>query len=155
MKILVLSDSHGRISPMEQAVEQTSPDLIFHLGDCWKDAESLHARLPDIPMEQVPGNCDIRPADPAEKLLILSGKRILLCHGNTYGVKQSLISAGYAADEKALDLFLFGHTHKPFVDKRGNCLFLNPGSIGDAPRLSYGVVTIEDGVLDGHTYFLA
>ena len=155
MKILVLSDSHGRISPMEQAVEQTSPDLIFHLGDCWKDAESLHARLPDIPIEQVPGNCDYRPLDPAEKLIVLSGKRILLCHGHTYGVKQSLISAGYAADEKELDLFLFGHTHKPFVDKRGNCLFLNPGSIGDAPRLSYGVVTIEDGVLDGHTYFLA
>ena len=154
MKILVLSDSHGRISPMEQAVEQTAPDLIFHLGDCWKDAESLHAQLPHIPLEQVPGNCDYRPLDPAEKLLCLSGKRILFCHGHTYGVKQSLISAGYAADEKALDLFLFGHTHKPFVDKRGNCLFLNPGSIGEGPRLSYGVVTIEDGVLDAHTYFL-
>ena len=32
MKILVLSDSHGAVSPMEQAVEQTSPDLILHLG---------------------------------------------------------------------------------------------------------------------------
>ena len=37
MKILVLSDSHGAVSPMEQAVEQTSPDLILHLGDCWRD----------------------------------------------------------------------------------------------------------------------
>lgn len=154
MKILVLSDSHGRISPMKQAVELVHPDLIVHLGDCWKDAESLHARFPDIPMEQVPGNCDYRPLDSAEKLLCLSGKRVLLCHGHTYGVKQSLISAGYAADEKALDLFLFGHTHKPFVDQRGSCLFLNPGSIGEASRLSYGVVTLEDGVLDAHTYFL-
>ena len=56
MKILVLSDSHGAVSPMEQAVEQTSPDLILHLGDCWRDGERLHDRFPSIPLEQVPGN---------------------------------------------------------------------------------------------------
>ena len=41
MTILVLSDSHGCISNMELAVEKTSPDMIFHLGDCWADAEAL------------------------------------------------------------------------------------------------------------------
>ena len=69
MKILVLSDSHGAVSPMEQAVEQTSPDLILHLGDCWRDGERLHDRFPSIPLEQVPGNCDSRPTEPAERLL--------------------------------------------------------------------------------------
>ena len=64
MKILVLSDSHGAVSPMEQAVEQTSPDLILHLGDCWRDGERLHDRFPSIPLEQVPGNCDFRPTEP-------------------------------------------------------------------------------------------
>ena len=130
MKILVLSDSHGAVSPMEQAVEQTSPDLILHLGDCWRDGERLHDRFPSIPLEQVPGNCDFRPTEPAERLLELRGKRILLCHGHTYGVKQSLVTAGFAAEEQQLDLFLFGHTHRPLVDRRGRTLFLNPGSIG-------------------------
>ena len=41
MKILVLSDSHGAVSPMEQAVEQTSPDLILHLGDCFWGSFSI------------------------------------------------------------------------------------------------------------------
>ena len=118
MKILVLSDSHGAVSPMEQAVEQTSPDLILHLGDCWRDGERLHDRFPSIPLEQVPGNCDFRPTEPAERLLELRGKRILLCHGHTYGVKQSLVTAGFAAEEQQLDLFLFGHTHRPLVDRR-------------------------------------
>ena len=99
MKILVLSDSHGAVSPMEQAVEQTSPDLILHLGDCWRDGERLHDRFPSIPLEQVPGNCDFRPTEPAERLLELRGKRILLCHGHTYGVKQSLVTAGFAAED--------------------------------------------------------
>ncbi|WP_299357132.1 metallophosphoesterase family protein [uncultured Oscillibacter sp.] len=50
-----------------------------------------------------------------------------------------------------LDLFLFGHTHRPLVDMRGRTLFLNPGSIGDYAHPFYGVVTIENGRLDGRT----
>lgn len=34
MNILVLSDSHGNISNMEEAVEREKPDMILHLGDC-------------------------------------------------------------------------------------------------------------------------
>ena len=55
MKILVLSDSHGNISNMEAAVEREQPRMILHLGDCWRDAERLAERYPDIPMEHVPG----------------------------------------------------------------------------------------------------
>ena len=154
MKILVLSDSHGNISNMLQAVEQEAPRMIFHLGDCWRDGERLHDRFPDIPFEQVPGNCDFRSTEPAEQLVCLEDKRILLCHGHTYGVKQSLLVAGLAAEEKNLDLFLFGHTHKPLVDMRGKTLFLNPGSIGDYSRPTYGVVTLERGELRARTAFL-
>ena len=151
MKILVLSDSHGNVDHMDKAVLDTSPAMIFHLGDCWHDAEILHDHFPEIPLVQVPGNCDYRPEEPNEILLDMEGKRILLCHGHTYGVKSSLLCAGYAAEEKGLDLFLFGHTHRPLVDKRGKTLFLNPGSIGDAAHPFYAVVTIDRGQLDGHT----
>ena len=154
MKILVLSDSHGNVSNMAAAVEQSAPRMIFHLGDCWRDAEKLHDLFPDIPLEQVPGNCDYRPSEPVEKLLFVEDKRILLCHGHTYGVKQSLLTAGYAAEEQNLDLFLFGHTHRPLVDRRGKTLFVNPGSIGDRLRPTYGVVTIENGKLDARTFLL-
>ncbi len=151
MKILVLSDSHGNIDNMVRAVEASTPRMILHLGDCWRDGERLHALFPKIPLEQVPGNCDFRPSEPAERLLFLEDKRVLICHGHTYGVKQSLLSAGYAAEEQNLDLFLFGHTHRPLVDKRGKTLFLNPGSIGNSLRPFYGIVTILNGSLDGRT----
>ena len=106
-------------------------------------------------MEQVPGNCDyFRSSRETEKLLFLEDKRVLLCHGHTYGVKQSLLAAGLAAEERNLDLFLFGHTHKPLVDMRGKTLFLNPGSIGDYARPTYGVVTLENGKLDVRTALL-
>ena len=152
MKILVLSDSHGNINNMVQAVDREFPHMILHLGDCWRDGERLRDRFPALPFEQVPGNCDFRPDLPAERLLFLEDKRVLMCHGHTYGVKQSLLRAGYKAEEENLDLLLFGHTHQPLVDMRGKTLFINPGSIGDYFHPFYAVVSIENGKVDGHTY---
>ena len=154
MKILVLSDSHGNVSNMLRAVERESPRMILHLGDCWRDGERLHDDCPDIEFHQVPGNCDFRPAESAEQLLFIEDKRFLICHGHTYGVKQSLLTAGFAAEEQNLDCFLFGHTHKPLVDMRGKTLFLNPGSIGDPFHPSYAIVTIFNGRLAGRTALL-
>lgn len=154
MKILVLSDSHGNVANMVRAVEKEAPRMILHLGDCWRDGEKLHDHFPEIPFHQVPGNCDYRSSEPTEQLLCLEDKRILLCHGHTFGVKQSLLTAGYASDEENLDLFLFGHTHCPLVDRRGKTLFLNPGSIGDHFQPTYGVVTLENGRLDARTALL-
>ena len=154
MKILVLSDSHGNISNMLRAVERESPRMILHLGDCWRDGERLHDDCPGIEFHQVPGNCDFRPAEESERLLFIGDKRFLICHGHTYGVKQSLISAGYAAEEQNLDCFLFGHTHNPLVDMRGKTLFLNPGSIGDYRRPTYGVITMDRDRMDGRIVVL-
>ena len=154
MKILVLSDSHGNLENMVQAVERESPRMILHLGDCWREAERLHDRYPDLPFHQVPGNCDFRPGEPTEQLLFVGDKRVLMCHGHTYRVKQSLLLAGYAAEEQNLDLFLFGHTHQPLVDMRGKTLFLNPGSIGDYFRPFYGIVTLENGRLNARSVSL-
>ena len=67
MRILVLSDSHGRVGPMEEAVEAVRPQQIFHLGDGWDDARELHRHYPDIPLHQVRGNCDYRPGEPEER----------------------------------------------------------------------------------------
>ena len=154
MDILVLSDSHGATAPMAGGVALPKPDLLLAPGDGGRGGVGLHDRFPDIPLEQVPGNCDFLSEAPVEHLLVLGGKRILMCHGHTYRVKTSLLLAGFAAEEQQLDLFLFGHTHRPLVDRRGRTLFLNPGSIGDPVRPSYGVATIRDGVLDVRTAWL-
>ena len=148
MTILVLSDSHSWIDPMVQAVERTQPDEIFHLGDCYIDAIKLHRRFPEIPLVQVPGNCDCRNDLPSEQLVTLEGKRILLCHGHTYGVKSSLATAGFAAEAQSLDAFLFGHTHSALCDYRGRTLFLNPGCVGPSLSPTYAVLTVEDGQLN-------
>ena len=154
MKILVLSDSHGNVDNMARAVEKEQPRLILHLGDCWGDAERLRKRFPNIPMEQVPGNCDYRSMEPAERLLFIEDKRVMICHGHTLGVKQSLLRAGLKAEEENLDLLLFGHTHYSMVDYDGKLYMMNPGSIGDYHAPTYGVITIEGSRADCSVYRL-
>ena len=99
-------------------------------------------------------DCDYRPGEPEEETLLIGGLRILLCHGHRFGVKQSLLQAGYTAEERDLDCFLFGHTHQPFHDRRGKCTFLNPGSIGAFHGASFAVLDIGDGRLSARLYRL-
>ena len=146
MRILVLSDSHGAVEACRQAVEQSTPDQILHLGDCVRDAERLHALFPAIPLTGVPGNCDWADADNPERLIELGGVRILMMHGHTRGVKSSAMNACYAARECGAQILLFGHTHRPLVDWDGTLWVMNPGSIRD--RRTYGVITLEGGKID-------
>ena len=145
MKYLVLSDSHGNVDKMARAVEREKPDGIIHLGDCWRDAEELHELFPHLPLEQVPGNCDFGRFEALERVLILDDHRVLIAHGHTMGVKTGLLRAQYRALEQNADLLLFGHTHVPLVDASARPMLLNPGSIGDVRRPTYGVLEFRDG----------
>jgi hypothetical protein len=145
MKLLVLSDSHGMVEPMAQAVETTKPDMILHLGDVMRDGQRLHELFPDIPFEQVPGNCDLGATEQAEKILFVEDKRVLMCHGHTLHVKDTLILAEDRAHELNADLFLFGHTHKIYAQTHNGVAMLNPGSIGDHFYPTYGVAEIVKG----------
>ena len=146
MRILVLSDSHGCVEPMEQCVERVQPQVILHLGDCVRDAQRLEERYPQIPLLGVPGNCDYGGLDQPERLTELGGVRILMMHGHTRGVKSSAMNACYAARECGAQILLFGHTHRPLVDWDGTLWVMNPGSIRD--RRTYGVITLEGGKID-------
>jgi len=143
MRILVLSDSHGKVEQMERCVEMAEPDCIFHLGDCWADAQALHRSFPSVPMEQVPGNCDWGNTEPAERLLEYGGRRILMMHGHTRRVKNGTMSAVCAARECGADILLFGHTHQSLVDFDGSLYVMNPGSVGAYTAPTYGVITLD------------
>lgn len=145
MRYLVLSDSHGNVENMARAVEQTQPDGIIHLGDCWRDAEALRQRFPRLPLEQVPGNCDLGWYGDLERILILDDKRVLIAHGHTMAVKYGLLRAQYRAQEENAEILLFGHTHLPLVEAASRPMLLNPGSIGDPRRPTYGLLEFRDG----------
>ncbi len=154
MKILVVSDSHGDAEAVCRAVERERPRMLLHLGDGWRDVDELRLSFPDLPVEQVPGNCDFRSGEPAERLILIGGKRIFLCHGHTLGVKYDLSRLLYTALERGADAALFGHTHQPYVDIVQGVVLLNPGSIGRGRRPTYATLTFRDGAIYPATHFL-
>ena len=154
MRVLVLSDSHGDVDNMCEAVELFHPDMTLHLGDGWYDAERLADYYPDIPVVQVAGNCDFKWDEPVKRIITIEDKRIMMCHGHTLGVKTDLGMLLRVALEERVDAVLFGHTHKPFVDIRNGVVMLNPGSIGASRRPTFGSLTFEDGKILPSTHIL-
>jgi putative phosphoesterase len=147
MKLLILSDSHGRIERMAIAVEQVKPDAILHLGDHIGDAGKLCDRYPETPFYMVKGNCDINADGSTEQLFTLEGARILMAHGHKYKVKSGLTAFAYRAREAEADIAFYGHTHQASIQQANGIWFVNPGQMErhDSVRASYAVVMLERG----------
>ena len=117
MRILVLSDNHRRNIDFNL----NEYNYIFHLGERG-EFESSDAIM-------VRGNCDF----DGEKTIIttIEGKKILLTHGDLYGVKEGLTRISLLALERGVDYVFYGHTHCPsFFEYRG-IKFINPGAYLD------------------------
>jgi len=131
MKFIVMSDTHGNTSYAEKLIKKYKNNIkkVIHLGDVVKDALYLKNRFNDIEFEIVRGNNDWTSDFPAEKVIEVDNKKILLTHGHMYGVKHDYGLLVNHAKLLRVDACLFGHTHLQeefYVDGK---LFLNPGSL--------------------------
>ncbi len=155
MKLLVLSDTHGYTDNARNVIQKIGEQMecVLHLGDHDRDAKYLEEEFPHIPFHIVRGNNDYDTDTPREVMTHYGGKNILLTHGNKQNVYWNHDTIYYWALEKGADAVLFGHTHSPVYDDRGQVLLMNPGSIS-RPRQSttptFGILEITDsGVLQG------
>lgn len=148
IKLLILSDSHGEVADMIDIVEREMPDEIIHLGDCWKDAETLNCAYPKIPMYKVPGNCDDSFGKTGRMLLERMGWKILLAHGHQWRVKAGLALALEVGREAGAHILLYGHTHVADCRKDQGMWVMNPGTVGGRyGPATYGVLQVEDGAV--------
>ncbi|HBN08818.1 MAG TPA: metallophosphoesterase [Cyanobacteria bacterium UBA8530] len=133
MKILVLSDTHGKtnLALLSQLAERL--DLIIHLGDGYQDGELLSVIQP-TPLIQITGNTDFPLEVIPEKMIHLESKSLFLTHGHLYGCKQGTDRLVAKAREIGAQVVLYGHTHQPeFLIRDGITLF-NPGSARISPE---------------------
>ncbi|MEL4105676.1 metallophosphoesterase [Oscillospiraceae bacterium WX1] len=146
MKILVLSDSHGQLQPMLNAIFDEKPDLVLHLGDYERDAVGLRRAYPEIYCRAVRGNGDYHGHEPDIDEFVIDNKRIFMTHGHLYGVKMSLDSLVNTALCRGADVVLFGHTHRPLAATVQDMLVINPGSAGMGKKTG-AVLEIEHGAV--------
>lgn len=132
MRLAVIADTHlprgERRLPEECVRRLREADLILHAGDhstlaCLEELRSLGP-----PVESVHGNVDepaLREVLPKELVVDAAGARIGMTHvpGPVVGREARLVVRfpGCAA-------VVYGHTHRPQVERHDGVWILNPGS---------------------------
>lgn len=149
MKVLIVSDTHGREQNLAEALKQTGPiDQLIHLGDVEGGAEHIRELAGDAPAAIIAGNNDFFCDLPNERLFTLGGHRIFMTHGHGYFVHSGTLYLKREARKKGADIVMFGHTHKPYMEEDNELLVLNPGSLSlprqEGHRPTYIVMEIAD-----------
>lgn len=129
MKILIVSDTHGKHENLRKILRQEQPiDFLIHLGDV-EGGEDVIQELAGCPVEMVAGNNDFFSALPLEKEIMLGKYWVLLTHGHYYYVGMGVEDIKKEAEARKFDIVMFGHTHRPIIDKGERVTALNPGSV--------------------------
>ena len=132
-KILVLSDTHANISALEKLTNiMAESDMIFHLGDHQKDI-LLFKEFQDK-IYSVKGNCD---GGGSDQIIQVENLKILLTHGDKYGVKNDLYNLFLKAKELGVDVVFYGHTHDACIMNEQGIYLINPGALKGFFQKSY------------------
>ena len=126
MELIIVSDSHGLTEELTIIKERhTNVKTFIHCGDSELEATSPYLSG----YKTVRGNCDYDSRLPLEIVLEEEQERIFITHGHLNRVKSSLMGLRYKAAEMNATICCFGHSHLLGVEKIGETLFINPGSI--------------------------
>jgi putative phosphoesterase len=122
----LISDTHGLLRPQVHSV-LAGVELILHAGDVGGD-DILGELALIAPVRAVAGNCDDPAAlrIPFALELDFDGVNVHVSHGHELGVpRPTALLAAYPAQ-----VIVYGHTHRPLVERHGGRLVINPGAAG-------------------------
>lgn len=148
VRILVVSDTHGRHENLKRIWErEDNIEMLIHLGDI-EGGETFVKGLVGCPVEMVAGNNDFFSDLEREKELSIGKYRVLITHGHYYYVAMEMEDLRKEALGRGMDVVMFGHTHKPFLDYGKGITMLNPGSASyprqDGHMPSYALMELDE-----------
>lgn len=151
-RILALSDTHLEDRHYPDAVVELAKDadIILHAGD-FVSIRAYRALADLGRLEAVKGNSDcpeLKRILPKRKVFNVDGVRIGIVHMASHG--SDLVGAEMMAREMDVHVLVFGHIHRPLIEK-GDRLLICPGST-TLPRMSAPSVAeleITDGSIRG------
>jgi putative phosphoesterase len=136
----VISDTHGLLRPEAVSILKTC-DAIAHAGDIGAEEVLITLRAM-APIYAVRGNVDWEPWTmniPAYDFVEIAGHVFYITH----------ILDNIDLDPKAagINVVISGHSHQPDLFRKGNVLYMNPGSAGPGRftrPVSMGKIVIDD-----------
>jgi putative phosphoesterase len=148
MKLIALSDTHlktGNI-PLQLSKFLDECDLIVHAGD-FSTMEAYQSFKVFNKLKAVFGNDDVSELKkllPRRLIFEVEGLKIGLVHEGGLSLIDTT-AHNYLAKEMDVDILIFGHLHRPLIEKNKSVLVC-PGSPTEPRMSSPSVVelTIED-----------
>ena len=154
MRIVVVSDTHGDIWALREAVSrQKHAEAVIHLGDGADELETVQREFPEKAFFGVRGNNDWSCPLPYSNVISLAGNTIFYTHGHYYHVKYGLYDFLSAARGNGAQIALYGHTHEPMTDYQDGLYVMSPGALGGV-RGSYGIIDLTPAGIVTNIIFL-
>lgn len=157
MKIIAIADTHIKSGSIIGCLPRglveliKGADMVIHAGD-FVTKQAYDELSGMCRLEAVHGNMDspdLKKLLPGQKVIEVEGIKIGIVHEAALSL-QDTTGAWYMAKEMGVEVLVFGHIHKPVIEK-DDLLLACPGS-PTAPRLSEPSaveLNIKDGVLSG------
>lgn len=147
MKILIVSDTHGRHRNLDRALERECPiDMFIHLGDVEGGEDYIDAVV-ECEKHIVRGNNDFFSDLPREEEFYIGSKKVFISHGHNYYVSLDPEQIREEGRSRQSDIVMFGHTHRPYLDIEKDITVLNPGSLSyprqEGRKGSYMILEID------------
>ncbi len=158
MKLIVLSDTHLKTGEIPGQLQKLLDDcdLIVHAGD-FSTVKAYHAFNASGKLKAVSGNDDsleLKQLLPERLKFEIEGVKIGVIHEGGLSVMDTT-AQGYLAKEMEVDILIFGHLHRPLIERK-DVMLICPGS-PTKPRMSNPSVVelvIEKGNIEGRVLTL-
>ena len=149
MKILIVSDTHGRHRNLEEVLDREGPiDMLVHLGDV-EGGEDYICALTDCETHIIAGNNDFFSDLSREQEFFIGKYRVFITHGHSYYVSMGTKELKKEARRRGVDIVMYGHTHRPYLDQQTDITVLNPGSLSyprqEGRKGSYMIMELSEG----------
>lgn len=122
-RIGIISDTHGLLRP-EAISALYDCDTIIHAGDVG-DLGILERLRRIAPVHAVQGNTD--KGKWTDTLPLTKGVEF---HDHLIYVLHDIEQLDIDPAAAKVEMVVYGHSHKPWVEKKNSVLYLNPGSAG-------------------------
>ena len=154
MRVLIISDTHGRHTGLDRVLEEAGEiDMFIHLGDVEGGEDYINAVV-GCEKHMVKGNNDFFSDLPREEEFYIGGYKVFITHGHTYYVSLDPEYIRGEGEARKADIVMFGHTHKPYFEQKDGLTVLNPGSVSfprqEGRKGSYMIMEISG---DGEASF--
>lgn len=149
MKVLIVSDTHGRHGKLEEIIEREKPfDRMIHLGDV-ENGEDYIKAIADCEVDMVAGNNDFFLNLPYDKEFELEGTKIYITHGHMYYIYRGIGTLVNEAKRRGVDVVMYGHLHEPDITYVEGLTVLSPGSTTyprqEGRKPSYAIMNVIKG----------